>query len=112
MSKRSDELYLSDIRNSIGRIEKYSKNMAFKEFARDWKTIDAITRNISIIGEAAQRVSKKTKDAHPEIPWRKAIGMRNKVIHEYFGVNDEILWKTIKEDLPVFKKQIAEITEE
>jgi len=66
-------------------------------------------RNFEIIGEAVRNISKEITMAHSDIPWEKMIGMRNKVIHEYFGIDEEILWKTIKEDLPVFKGKIAKV---
>ena len=109
MSKRGDKLYLEDIKESIKKIEKYTKGMSFAVFARDMRTIDAVVRNISVIGEAVKNISKETKSKNPEISWREIIGMRNKVIHEYFGIDEEILWKTIKEDIPIFKKQIFKI---
>ena len=68
--------------------------------------IDAVVRNLSIIGEAVNNLPEEIKVQSPLIPWEEIIGMRNKVIHEYFGVDEDILWKTIKEDLPIFEQQI------
>lgn len=106
MSKRGAKLYLEDIRDSIKKIEEYTKDLNFDEFIKDEKTIDAVVRNLTIIGEAAKNIPNKIKSKNPDIAWVEAIGMRNKVTHEYFGVDEDILWKTIKEDLPIFKKQI------
>lgn len=106
MSKREVRLYLIDIKDSIGKIEKYTKDLTFRKFCHDSKTIDAVVRNLSVIGEAVQNIPQDVKTKNPAIPWKEAAGLRNKVIHEYFGMDEEILWKTIKEDLPSFKKQI------
>lgn len=109
MSKREVKLYLADIVESIGKIEMYSKDSAFIDFGRDVMLIDAIVRNVSIIGEAVKNIPEEMKEKYPAIAWHEIIGMRNKVVHEYFSVDEDILWKTIKEDLPIVKKQIQEI---
>lgn len=70
-----------------------------------------MVRNLTIIGEAVRNIPKKIKATNPKIAWNEAMKMRNKITHEYFGVDEDILWKTIKEDLPILKKQIAELLE-
>ncbi len=107
MSKREPKRYIEDIKESIEKIENYAGNLSFEEFIKDAKTIDAIVRNLTIIGEAAKNIPDEIKSENPDIAWNEAIGMRNKVTHEYFGVDEDILWETIKEDLPAFKKQIS-----
>lgn len=109
MSKRNTELYLEDIKTAIKTIGKYTRGLSFADFSRDPKTVDAVVRNLEIIGEAAQNLPKEFKGKHRNIPWRKAVGMRNKIIHEYFGVDREILWQTISEDIPKFQNQIKKI---
>ncbi len=109
MSNRDPKLYLEDIETSIQKIEEYTKNLSLNEFIQDAKTIDATIRNLSVIGEAANNIPDEVKSRYPHIPWEEIIGMRNKVIHEYFGVDEMILWKTVKEDLPILKKQISEL---
>ncbi|EKE21191.1 MAG: hypothetical protein ACD_7C00312G0008 [uncultured bacterium] len=79
------------------------------DFYNDHKTIDAVVRNLSIIGEAVNSLSEDAKLANSNIPWGEIIGMRNKIVHEYFGVDEEILWKTIQEDLPKFRELIKGI---
>lgn len=106
MSKRDTHLYLEDIRLAIERIEEYTKGMSFEKFLRDAKTIDAVVRNIEVIGEAAQHVPNELQTKYPEIPWKLIAGTRNKTIHEYFGVDVEIVWKTVEEDIPKLKQQI------
>ncbi len=109
MSRRNAKLYIDDIIASIDRIEEYIKGIGFEEFVRDQKTIDAVVRNLLVIGEAAKNMPDETRRKHPDLPWFEIIGMRNKVIHEYFGVKEDVLWKTIKDDLPEFKNQIKSL---
>lgn len=109
MSKRGIKLYVEDITNSLKKIEEYTKNLTFDQFNIDTKTVDAVIRNLTVIGEAAKNIPDEIKIKYDDIPWEEIIGMRNKVIHEYFGVDENILWETVKEDLPVFEKQILEI---
>ena len=106
MSKRALDLYWDDLRDALRKIQRYIKRFSFLDFTQDQKTIDAVIRNLEIIGEVASRIPKETREQYPEIPWVDMIGMRNKVIHEYFGVDLEILWRTIEEDLPILEKQI------
>ncbi len=87
MSKREIQLLLEDILESSKKIISYTSGMAFDDFIRDDKTIDAVVRNFEIIGEAAQRVPEEFKSDHPEIEWRRMTGLRNRIIHEYFGVD-------------------------
>lgn len=109
MSKRDPKLYIEDILSSIVKIEEYTKNLTFEKFLMDQKTIDAVIRNFTIIGEAAKNIPDDIKSQYPKIPWIEIMGMRDKIIHEYFGVDEIILWKTVTEDIPVFKKQIGEL---
>lgn len=106
MSKREPELYLVDILDSIEKIESYIKDRPYEKFISDEMALDAVVRNIEIIGEATKNLSKELKQAHPEVPWQKIAGMRNKMIHEYFGIDAEILWLTVTEDIPMLKKLI------
>jgi uncharacterized protein with HEPN domain len=83
--------------------------MSFEDFKRDKKTIYAVVRGIEVMGEAAKKIPKTLKDKYREIPWKKMAGMRDKLIHEYFGVDVEILWKTIKDDIPSIKPLVQEL---
>lgn len=107
---RNLKLYVSDILQSIDKIQKYIKGYTFDKFVKDEKTIDAIIRNFSIIGEAGTHIPEEIQEKYPKLPWHEIIGMRNKVIHEYFGLNEDILWKTIKDDLPRLKKDLLKIS--
>lgn len=105
MSKRDAALYLADIKNCVKNIQKYVKGMTFEKFSRDQKTIDAVIRNIEVIGEAAKNIPAEIRRKYPNVPWEKVIGMRNIITHEYFGVVLEIIWKTVKEDFLILKKE-------
>lgn len=104
MSKRNIKLYLDDIQDATDKIESYTSNISLEKFRNDTKTIDAVIRNIEIIGEAARHIPEDVRLKFPEVPWSLMIGARNKAIHEYFGVDTAILWQTIKEDIPLLKK--------
>jgi len=112
MSKRDARLYLEDIRTAIEKIEAYTKGLSFKEFAKNLLVIDAVVRNFGIIGEAANNIPAEIKEKYAAVPWGEAMGMRNKVVHEYWGIDEETLWKTIREDLPALKKHIEAIERE
>lgn len=101
------DLYLSDIKIAIRKIQKFTRGISFENFSADEKTIDAVIRNFEIIGEASKNIPTEFKNKHKKIPWQKMIGLRNKMIHEYSGVDLEILWKTVEEDLPGLKKSLA-----
>lgn len=86
--------------------------MSFENFIADDKTIDAVVRNFEIIGEAANRVSEDFRATHPEIEWRRMIGLRNRVIHEYFGIDYETVWKIRNENIPELLDYIKQATED
>ena len=100
---------LNDILNEINRIFKFVSTMTYDEFIQDEKTIYAVTRSFEIIGEATKNISDDIKNTYNQIPWSKISGMRNKLIHEYFGVDLETLWNTIKNRLPEIKQPVEEI---
>lgn len=109
MKKRNWLFFLQDIQNSIGKILRYTENITFDEFENDEKTFDAIVRNFEIIGEAVKNLPDRLKLENPEIPFKQVAGMRDKLIHDYFGVDYEIVFKTIKDKMPEFKNQIDNI---
>ena len=86
-----------------------SENLSFNKFSKNNLVIDAIVRNLEVIGEAAKNISVKFKDEYKDIPWNEIAGMRNIIVHEYFNVDLEILWKTIQQDIPKLKKAIKKI---
>ena len=100
MSKRETELLLEDILEATRKILSYTNGMSFDNFINDDKTVDAVVRNFEIIGEAASRVPGDFKSNHPEIEWRRMTGLRNRIIHEYFGVDYATVWKIKEENVP------------
>ena len=112
MPLRKWDLRIRDILESIGRIFEYAQNLDFGEFRSDTKTVDAVVRNFEIIGEAANRVPEEIVLEHPEIPWQDMKDMRNVLAHEYFGINEKIVWETIQEDLPPLIPLLKRLLEE
>jgi len=101
---KSDNAYLEHILDAINSIESYVGNADYETFKNNEMVIDAVIRRLEIIGEASNNLSEKFRRDNPELPHRDAIDMRNFLIHEYFGVNTEIVWKTCKNNLPELKK--------
>ncbi len=106
---REYRIYLQDILDSISRIENYVEDMTYEDFMDDQKTVDAVARNIEIIGEATKNVPEDIRETYPDLPWREMAGMRDKMIHGYFEIMHGILWETIKHDLPLIKPKIREM---
>lgn len=105
---KDDRIYLLHVRDAIQHIVSYTA--AGKEsFFSDRKTQDAVVRNLEIIGEAIKRVSVTLKEAHPDIAWKPIAGMRDKLIHDYFGVNLQLVWDVVERDLPVLKQKIGRL---
>jgi uncharacterized protein with HEPN domain len=113
MSKRRDADLIQDILESINRINTYTENISFQEFSDDYKSQDAVIRNLEILGEAVKLLSTETKEKYAQIPWKDITGTRDRLIHDYFGVNIDIVWDIIKNELPqlipVLNKISAEI---
>ncbi len=109
MSDRGNKLYLQDILTAIERIADYVTGVSREQFIDDQKTVDAVVRNLEIIGEAARNISEDFTLVHTGVPWHEMVSMRNKVVHEYFGVDTDILWQTITHDLPGLELQIKKL---
>ncbi|MDX2231100.1 MAG: DUF86 domain-containing protein [Leptolyngbyaceae cyanobacterium bins.349] len=107
MTPRQIEDYLQDILDAILASQQFTAGMSFEEFAADQKTIFAVTRAIEIVGEATKSISQPLRSTYPQIPWKSIAGMRDKVIHQYFGVNLQVLWDTVQQDLPALQPVIA-----
>lgn len=103
------KVYLDDIIESIKKIEKYTKGISYEEFARNDLVIDAVVRNLEIIGEAVKRLPTEIKRQHHNIEWKKVAGLRDILIHEYSGINIKIIWDVITNKIPSLKDTINEI---
>ena len=111
MSKRKDIDLISDIKESLERIIAYTKNTEYSNFVQDKKSQDAVIRNIEIMGEAAKSLSDRIKTDNTDIPWKSISGTRDKLIHDYFGVNIDIVWNIVKDDIPDILPKINTILE-
>jgi uncharacterized protein with HEPN domain len=103
---KDDRPYLLHIRDAVGKIEEYTKD-GREVFFIDSKTQDAVLRKLEVIGEAVKHLSDSTKDRAPEIPWRAISGLRDKLIHEYFGVNLTLVWEVVERDLPTLRRGVT-----
>lgn len=104
--------YLKDILESIEKIKEYTKEIKEENFYQDTQTQDAVLRRLEVMGEAVKNIPKDFKNKYPEVPWKKIAGMRDVLIHEYFGVNIKRIWKLAKDDLPGLKDNILKILDE
>lgn len=109
--KRNFQMYLEDMVHAMERILEYTDEMTFEEFCKDHKTFDAVIRNFEVIGEAANNTPTSLKENFPELPWDEMYLLRNKVSHEYFGIDYEIVWDVIINHLPENKLQVEQIIE-
>ncbi len=100
---------IRDILHAIEKIEKYTKDMTISEFKKDELVVDAVIRNFEVIGEASNSIPDEVQIAHPDIPWKQMIAMRNFLIHEYFGVDITAVWQTAHIHLPALKDQLLSL---
>lgn len=109
MTNRDIRDYLQDIISAINSAEDFIRNMNFADFENDQKTLFAVTRAVEIIGEATKQIPSEIREKYNNIPWKAIAGMRDKMIHHYFGIDLQVLWDTVKQDLPLLKPIIQEI---
>ena len=109
MSNRTDKDFLYDIQESIRRIKAYTHEMTYKEFLADTRTQDAVIRNLEIIGEATKKLSVELRNRYSSVPWKEIAGTRDRLIHHYFGVDIEVVWKISVAELSNLTLQIAKI---
>jgi uncharacterized protein with HEPN domain len=112
MTRREHGDYLQDILDSINDIQEFLQGISFDAFLKDKKTINAVVRSIEVIGEAAKNIPESLRQRYPNIPWKRMAGMRDKLIHEYFGVDLEIVWEAANADLPPLKAMMEEVLED
>ena len=105
---KSDRIYLLHIRDAIARIAEYTRE-GKKVFFAHPMVQDAVVRNVELIGEAVKNISDPLKSSHPTVPWKRIAGMRDKMIHEYFGVNLQLVWEVVEKDLPELNSAVKSI---
>ena len=106
MSKRDPLVLLEDIMLAIQKIRRYTSQLDHDAFLKDELVIDGVARNLEIIGEAARQLPEEFKRLHTEIPWIQIAGLRNRIVHDYFGLDLEIIWQIIEHDLPELEQQV------
>lgn len=99
-------VYITDIISAIGRIEEYVGESTFAAFAQDLKTVDAVVRNLEVIGEASKKIPTEIRTRYPSIEWKKISGLRDILIHEYFGIDIDIIWDIVKTEIPRLKASL------
>jgi uncharacterized protein with HEPN domain len=104
--------YLQDILENIDIAQEFLADLSYSQFREDRRTIYAVTRALEIIGEATKSIPQSIRDQYPTVPWRSIAGMRDKVIHEYFGVDAQVLWDTVQDDLPILRPTIDRMLQE
>jgi uncharacterized protein with HEPN domain len=111
MSKRTPRLLLEDILHSVDKISEYTNGLSFDEFLNDSKTLDAVIRNFEIIGETSSRLPENIKDEYPLVDWHRIRGFRNRIVHDYMGIDFQIVWLIKENFLPDLRNQIQSILE-
>ena len=109
MPKRDADILIEDIETAVARIERYVAGLDRQGFLQDEKTIDAVVRNLEIIGEAVRWLPGEFKERHTEVPWSQIAGLRNRIVHDYFGLDLEIIWRVLETSLPEFKQHLANL---
>jgi uncharacterized protein with HEPN domain len=109
MPKRDAELLVEDRLDALRKIDSYISGMDYPAFLQDPKTVDAVVRNLEVLGEAARQIPDQFAAGHPDVPWRQITGLRNRIVHDYFGLDLAIIWQIIRNDLPPLKSTLEKI---
>jgi len=110
--KRTLKDYLLDLLSAAEETQRFTKGIALEEFLQDRKTSNAVIRSLEVMGEAAKKIPEELRSRYPEIPWKRVAGMRDVLIHEYHGVELEIIWKTVREELPPLEPLLEKMLQE
>jgi len=111
VSKRDHRLFLADMLEAIEKIERYTHGLSREDLWQDDLVADAVVRNLEVIGEAARHVPETLRAAHPEIDWRRVVGLRNVVVHEYFAIDLDVVWVVVEKHLPKLKQVVRAMLE-
>jgi len=106
MSRRDWTLFIADMQEACAKIAAYTTGMDFEAFCADTRTVDAVVRNLEIIGEASNGIPEDQKLLRPDIDWRAIRGLRNRIVHEYFGLSLSVIWAVVQQDLPSLAQQL------
>jgi uncharacterized protein with HEPN domain len=106
---RDSKVYLEDILEAITKIRRYTAGLSQEAFCKDEKTLDAAVRNLEVIGEAVKKIPANIRSKHPQVDWKKIAGLRDILIHEYFGIDVDIIWDIIESKLPVLEREVKKI---
>lgn len=109
MAKRNPNLLIQDMLRAGSKIQRYIHDLSESGFRNDEKTVDAVVRNLEIIGEASSQMPPKFTSGNPEIPWAQLRGLRNRIVHAYFGVDEAIIWKIVSSDLPTLMTELKNL---
>ncbi len=109
MSKRNPKLLLADISDAVEKIKKYTEGLTYNTFMEDSKTLDAVIRNFEIIGEAANKLPDEFKEKYQTVDWFRIIGFRNRIVHDYMGIDYKIVWTIIQNDIDKLLSDIENI---
>ena len=101
--------YLEDMLEATSRISKFCKKLSYEDFLEDTRTQDAVVRNLGIIGEAVKNIHEKLKEEHSDVPWKSVARINDRLIHDYFGVNWDIVWDVIENDIPDLTGKVKSI---
>ncbi len=112
MRRRSVRLYVVDMLRAIEKIERFTEGLDLASFSSSELVVDAVLRNLEVLGEAARNVPEEMRETHPDIPWGKIVGLRNIVAHAYFGVDLENVWKIVQENVPEVRSSIVALVKE